>query len=76
MKKRRKPYSYEEWEKLPEEDKNKPFSHPRWHDIPMPNKTEEPEEISDELRKQREEDDKKFKELLKKWNLPKRSKQD
>lgn len=68
--------TYEEWVNLPEEEKNKPFSHPRWHEIPVVGEVKEPEVITDELKKQREEDDKMVKELLKKWNLPKRPKKD
>lgn len=68
--------TFEEWENLPREEKNKLFSHPRWHEIPVVNKDKviEPEEITDELRKQREESDKMVKKFIKKLNLPKRPK--
>lgn len=67
-------YTYEEWEKLPKEEKDKPFSHPRWHQIPAIGKSFESGEVTEEIQKQRKRDKEIIEEFLKKINLPKRQK--
>lgn len=67
-------YTYEEWEKLPKEEKEEPFSHPRWHQIPAIGKSYETGQVTDEILKQRKKDKEMIEKVRKKLNLPKRPK--
>lgn len=67
-------HTYEEWESLPEEEKNKPFSHPRWYQMPAVGKVIEPKEMSEELKELRKRNEEILRKHFANRNLPKRPK--